>query len=133
MILMEGDDYIGHCVNVAARLSDLASGGEVLAGPGIVDGVPKWGEVADEDDVAIRGLEHPLHVARLALRKLEGRTELDPICRIPLNATVADNVAQDPLGLPVFFCSDSCRDTWDHRPRPASESQGSLRMPLIGS
>ena len=25
VILMEGDDYIGHCVNVAARLCDLAS------------------------------------------------------------------------------------------------------------
>ena len=28
---MEGDDYVGHCVNVAARLCDLASAGEALA------------------------------------------------------------------------------------------------------
>jgi len=133
VILLEGDDYIGHCVNVAARLCDLAQGGEVLAGPGIVEGLPSWAEVQAEDDIAIRGLEHPLHVARLGLAHLQGRTELDPICKIPLTAQVADSVAQDPLGLPVFFCSDSCRDTWEHRPHPRGDGQGSLRMPLIGS
>jgi len=133
VILLEGDDYIGHCVNVAARLCDVAEGGEVLAGPGIVSSVPPWGEVRAEDDIAIRGLEHPLHVARLGLRRLQGRTELDPICKIPLTAEVADSVAQDPLGLPVLFCSDSCRDTWEHRPHTTSDGQGSLRMPLIGS
>jgi adenylate cyclase len=133
VILLEGDDYIGHCVNVAARLCDLAEGGEVLAGPGIVDDIPAWGEVRTEADVAVRGLEQPLHVSRLGLRRLSGRTELDPICKIPLTVAVADSVAQDPLGLPVLFCSDSCRDTWEHRPRPAADGQGSLRMPLIGS
>src|SRR5580693_5583161 len=30
VILMEGDDYVGHCVNVAARLCDLAGPGEAL-------------------------------------------------------------------------------------------------------
>ena len=33
VILMEGDDYVGHCVNVAARLCDLAPAGEALAVP----------------------------------------------------------------------------------------------------
>ena len=37
VILMEGDDYIGHCVNVAARLCDLAQAGEALASPSVLD------------------------------------------------------------------------------------------------
>src|ERR1700683_3732981 len=37
VILMEGDDYVGHCVNVASRLCDLAAGGEALADPSVMD------------------------------------------------------------------------------------------------
>jgi hypothetical protein len=33
----------------------------------------------------------------------------------------------------VLFCSDSCRDTWEHRPTEEPDGQGSLRIPLIGS
>ena len=42
VILMEGDDYIGHCVNVAARLCDLARGGEALAAPSVMTDLPPW-------------------------------------------------------------------------------------------
>ena len=35
VILMEGDDYVGHCVNVASRLCDLAGAGEALAAPAV--------------------------------------------------------------------------------------------------
>src|ERR1019366_2927361 len=45
VILMEGDDYIGHCVNVAARLCDLAQAGEALVAPSVVDELPRWGVV----------------------------------------------------------------------------------------
>src|ERR1700753_3698689 len=45
VILMEGDDYIGHCVNVAARLCDLAAAGEALAATGGIDQLPRWGEI----------------------------------------------------------------------------------------
>ncbi len=43
VILMEGDDYVGHCVNVAARLCDLGRGGEALAHPSVLDDMPRWG------------------------------------------------------------------------------------------
>ena len=43
VILMEGDDYIGHCVNVAARLCDLASSGEALAAPAVMSSPPELG------------------------------------------------------------------------------------------
>jgi adenylate cyclase len=133
VILLEGDDYIGHAVNVAARLCDVAPGGEVWAGPGIVDHLPKWGAVLSSRDMALRSLEHPLSVAKLGLAKLEGTVSPDPVCGIPLTAAVADNVARDALQHPVLFCSDSCRDTWERRPKERPDGQGSLRIPLIGS
>ena len=132
VILHEGDDYIGHSVNVSARLCDLAKGGEVLAGREIVDSLPKWGMSFSEEEISLRGLEQPIIVAKLGLRTLEGKPEPDPICGIPLTPAVADSIARDALGVPVLFCSDSCRDTWEHRPKLAQDGQGSLRMPLSG-
>jgi class 3 adenylate cyclase len=133
VILLEGDDYIGHAVNVAARLCDVAPGGEVWAGRGIVEHLPKWVTVLSAEEKMLRSLEHPLYVSRLGLARLEGTVFPDPVCGIPLTLAVADNLAQDALGNPVLFCSDSCRDTWDHRPRERPDGQGSLRIPLIGS
>jgi adenylate cyclase len=133
VILHEGDDYIGHAVNVAARLCDLAPGGEVWAGQNIVEHLPPWGAVLSEGECVLRGLEQPMWVSRLGLAALDGPTSPDPVCGIPLTLAVADNVARDALRNPVLFCSESCRDTWDHRPKPVPEGQGSIRIPLIGS
>ncbi len=133
VILLEGDDYIGHAVNVSARLCDAASGGQILAQAGVGDELPKWGAVLAEKSIQIRGLEHPMQVAELGFRHLEGPTMLDPVCGIPLTASVADSMTRDHLGMLVLFCSESCRDTWERRPTPAPDSQGSLRIPLIGS
>ena len=63
---MEGDDYIGHCVNVAARLCDLASAGEALAAPAVMGHLPELGRDRVRDARrAARGreagarIEHP--------------------------------------------------------------------------
>ena len=133
VILHEGDDYIGHAVNVAARLCDIAPGGEVWAGPNIVEHLPRWGAVISEGEITIRGLEQPLWVARLGFAPLEGAVFPDPVCGIPLTLAVAEVTDRDALGNPVLFCSESCRDTWEHRPKPRPDGQGSLRIPLIGS
>ena len=60
VILMEGDDYIGHCVNVAARLCDLADAGEALASPSVMDYLPRWGLTLSYRDVMLRGVEKPV-------------------------------------------------------------------------
>lgn len=44
-LLFEGDDYIGRCVNLASRLSDSASPGEVLADADTASLAPEWVEV----------------------------------------------------------------------------------------
>ncbi|HUY21438.1 MAG TPA: adenylate/guanylate cyclase domain-containing protein [Acidimicrobiales bacterium] len=67
VILLEGDDYVGHAVNVAARLCDLAVGHEVLAVPSVVPEIPPWATVEAADEIAVRGLEQPIDVVRLGL------------------------------------------------------------------
>jgi len=133
VILLEGDDHIGHSVNVAARLCDVALGGQILAEHDVADALPKWGAVLAEKSIPIRGLEQPMTVVEIGFRQLEGPTMLDPVCSIPLTLAVADSTARDTFGTLVLFCSDSCRDTWERRPTPSPDGQGSLRTPLIGS
>src|ERR1700722_14753664 len=70
VILMEGDDYIGHCVNVAARLCDLARGGEALAAPSVMTDLPPWAVTVGTRDMEIRGVEKPVDVSVIGIAAL---------------------------------------------------------------
>ena len=78
VILLEGDDYIGHAVNVAARLCDLAVGHEVLAVSSVVAELPPWATVEAADKITIRGLEQPIDVVRLCLPERRPRHPARP-------------------------------------------------------
>ncbi|HZU80034.1 MAG TPA: adenylate/guanylate cyclase domain-containing protein [Acidimicrobiales bacterium] len=125
VILLEGDDYIGHAVNLAARLCDLACAGEVLADLALQSSLPLWTRVLDQRSVAVRGVDVPVPVLNLALPLAGPGMCLDPICGIPLTADTA--VASRAAGGAGtwLFCSDSCLDTWESRPgiaAPAPEA-----------
>jgi adenylate cyclase len=121
VILMEGDDYIGHCVNVAARLCDLAQGGEALADPSVMAELPRWGVAIHHKDISLRGVEKPVHAASIGMATIEAGRLLDPICGLPMSSDTAEATAPDGPGGPVHFCSPGCLDTWVRRPggRPA--------------
>jgi class 3 adenylate cyclase len=65
VILFEGDDYIGHPVNLAARLCDLAGPHDVLATPEIASLAPPWVVVTDVGEREIRGLGRPVALVEL--------------------------------------------------------------------
>jgi class 3 adenylate cyclase len=66
VILLEGDDYVGRTVNLAARLCDLAQPGEILAA---LDGLPLPDDVraVDLTTIQVRGLREPVPVGRLVM------------------------------------------------------------------
>ncbi len=115
VILLEGDDYIGHAVNVAARLCDLAGPGTVLATPGVVGHIPPWSTATDRAGVMVKGLEHPLPLVELSLRPPGAGAVADPVCGIPMWSAVAAGRRTDDAGGEVLFCSESCLETWDGR------------------
>lgn len=133
VILLEGDDYVGHAVNVAARLCDLAQPPEILATTAVVRHMPPWGTVVRSDDVQLRGIDDPMTVVQLGLRTVEPAAEPDPVCGIRLTTDTAVHVRHDGVGRPVLLCSGSCLETWEGRPRPMPEESGSFRVPFIGS
>ncbi|MEI8050377.1 MAG: adenylate/guanylate cyclase domain-containing protein [Actinomycetes bacterium] len=132
VILHEGDDYIGTPVNIAARLCDLAPGGEVLVTPELAAKRPPWASISAVRSVSIKGFDDQIDVVLLGLAAGEDDATSCPICTIPLTPDVAASTALDVVGAQVLFCSAECRETWERRPGPTSEEQGSLRSPLMG-
>ena len=126
VILMEGDDYIGHCVNVASRLCDLAQPGEALASPAVIDHLPRWGVTVTLRDVVLRGVENPVAASVIAMPGAGESDSLDPICGVPLSAETAEETAEDHRGRVVLFCSPGCLDTWERRP-PHPRSTAEVR------
>ena len=64
VLLVDGDDYIGKAVNVAARLCDAAGNGRVLAA---ADGLqpPGWVQSSEPAEVRLRGMSEPVNVVEL--------------------------------------------------------------------
>ncbi len=125
VILMEGDDYIGHCVNVAARLCDLADGGEALAAPAVMDYLPRWGLTLSHRDVTLRGVEKAIKAVSIGMPVPERDQYRDPICGLPLTEVTAEETADGPDGRVVLFCSTGCLDTWMQRPTSPGGAAGS--------
>ncbi len=116
VILMEGDDYIGHCVNVAARLCDLGLGGEALAVAPVLDDMPRWGAVLETREVVLRGVGRPVPTSSIGV-VVDGEARLrDPVCGLPLSESTAEEVVPGRRGGSVLFCSVGCLDTWSRRP-----------------
>jgi len=116
VILMEGDDYIGHCVNVAARLCDLAHGGEALAAPSVMEALPRWGAVLEHKEISLRGVERPVPTSSIGMANPGAARLFDPICGLPMTDATAEVTADDGHDGVVLFCSPGCLDTWRRRP-----------------
>ncbi|MEQ8840349.1 MAG: adenylate/guanylate cyclase domain-containing protein [Acidimicrobiales bacterium] len=68
VILFEGDDYIGHAVNIAARLCDEAASHEVLAVVEAGERLMGSTRVEPAGSRDLPGLDDPLPVVRLSAR-----------------------------------------------------------------
>jgi class 3 adenylate cyclase len=67
VIMFEGDDYIGHPVNLASRLCAAAGPGEVLAQPEVAAAAPDWVSVQPVPDRELRGVAQPVPLVELDL------------------------------------------------------------------
>jgi class 3 adenylate cyclase len=130
VILMEGDDYVGYCVNMAARLCDLAQSGEALAEPFVLEHLPNWGVSLAESHVTLKGVGRRVPAARIRMARTGEDGHHDPICGLPMSLDTAEEIAHDVRGAPVLFCSSGCVDTWRRRP---SRGRGAASRARAGS
>jgi class 3 adenylate cyclase len=67
VILLEGDDYTGRCVNLAARLATAAQASEVLSTPELARFAPFGTPVEPAGMITVAGLHDPVEVVRVGL------------------------------------------------------------------
>jgi class 3 adenylate cyclase len=67
VILFEGDDYIGGPVNLASRLSDIASPGEILATADMAEFVPEGGEARPVQPRLVPGFMRPVTIVAVGV------------------------------------------------------------------
>ena len=112
-------DYFGASVNLAARVSALASGGEVLLTGQTAALAPDLEGVLYESRgrQTLRNVAEPLEIFA-ALRvgeAAEGRLPVDPVCRMVVDPDrAAGRLLHD--GSIYFFCSLSCAGEFARQP-----------------
>ena len=114
-----GDDYFGAAVNLAARVSNVASGGEVLVTGETAAMVPRLDGVLYET----RGLHQLRNVAEpvelfAALREGEhagADLAIDPVCRMAVDTQRAAGRLEFG-GATYFFCSLRCAGQFAGQP-----------------
>jgi adenylate cyclase len=127
VILLEGDDYIGHAVNMASRLCESATGREILAVPDVVPELPPWAVTEEREKISLQGFEQPVEVLHVGLPWAGHDCVPDPICNIPLTKSTAVERRHDANGLALLFCSESCSEAWDQQRSIVEHDAGSVR------
>ncbi|MEX2294190.1 MAG: adenylate/guanylate cyclase domain-containing protein [Acidimicrobiales bacterium] len=64
VILLEGDDYVGRAVNLASRLCDIASPGQLMAAQDGLE-LPEWVMTEQHDAVSVKGMGGQVSVVAL--------------------------------------------------------------------
>jgi class 3 adenylate cyclase/YHS domain-containing protein len=117
--LCRDGDYFGGAVNLAARVSGLAAGGEVLAtastgsAAGPIDGVLYESRGRHE----LKGISDPVEVVAAVREGSPGKAGLaiDPVCRMAVDPDRAAGrlMYQD---VAYFFCALECAAAFARRP-----------------
>jgi adenylate cyclase len=113
------NDYFGAAVNLAARVSSAATGGEVLLTRDTatlaadLDGV----QYESRGPTPLRNVSEPVELvaALRPRRRTEERLAIDPVCRIRVDPRHAAGrlVIDDTV---YYFCSLACAGTFARRP-----------------
>lgn len=123
VIMFEGDDYIGRPANVAARLCDAASTGEILATREVASQAPRWVAAAPVVPYLVHGLDRPVEASVLRIAQGDSTT-VDPCCGLTLPVQRGLDTRFGPDDTIHRFCSTACAVSWEEAQRqlPAVEA-----------
>ena len=127
-------DYFGAAVNLAARVSGVATGGEVLLTGQTAALAPELEGVFYESRgrEALRNVREPveLFAAVRAAEASEGKFPVDPVCRMAVDPDRATGRLMHE-GTAYFFCTLTCAGEFARHPEryvrahsPAGEARG---------
>ncbi len=127
VIMFEGDDYIGRPTNVASRLCDAATPGQVLATREVAALAPCWVAASEALTYYVRGFDRPLEAVRIRAATSAAMVR-DPVCKLALplvSGLVSRRSSISPRGEAGFeyFCSTACALAWEQAQRaPSSQA-----------
>jgi adenylate cyclase len=116
-----GADYFGTAVNIAARITAIASGGQVVVTSGVADVARDEGrQVTTLGSFVLKNLRDRVDLYSVQLLLEEAAEVVDPVCRmqvIPAKAAAHVRIADRD----VYFCSVECAATFLATvPKPSS-------------
>jgi adenylate cyclase len=101
--IFRGSDYIGSAVNIASRVADAATAGQILLTATTTQRIEAHGIAAQEVGARLlRGVDEPVNLYRV----VEVREERDPMCGKIVAMDGALRLAN--LDGEIFFCSQEC-------------------------
>ena len=101
--LIDGSDYIGSAVNIASRVADAATAGQILLTATTTQRIEAHGIAAQEVGARLlRGVDEPVNLYRV----VEVREERDPMCGKIVAMDGALRLAN--VDGEIFFCSQEC-------------------------
>lgn len=107
-IVERGDDIFGATVDLAARITAAAAGGQVLAGPALAGAARTAGiSVTDLGPRTFCNVTAPLRVVDLELGAHLDCTAIDPVCHVQVR-DAAPAVRLQHRGAGYQFCSLDC-------------------------
>jgi len=116
-------DYFGAAVNLAARVSALAAGGEVLVSGPTAALVPDLEGIVYESRGrhALRNVSEPVEIfAALEVGETADRLPVDPVCRMAVDPERAPGrLLLD--GTAYYFCSLACAGEFARHPERFAE------------
>lgn len=116
VVMFEGDDYIGRAPNVAARLCDAATPGQVLATREVVAVAPRWVAAGEPLPYEMPGFDRPIEACRLEIGK-SSATVTDSSCGLVIPADAYVETRVDGDGEAHHFCSTACALAWEQEQR----------------
>ena len=127
-----GDDWFGATVNLAARVTDAAGGGEILATKATREAMRTPGtelrSVGDRRFKNVAELVELFAVVRQG-EQTDAGMPVDPVCRMALRRDLTDDHLVH-RGVEYHFCSAECRQRFAADPRRYARRGGARRGDL---
>jgi adenylate cyclase len=106
--IVDGDDYFGGAVNLAARVAAHASGGQLLVTNDVAMAATEIGEVITFAGAAsLRNIAEPVHLYEIELNA-HSSTALDPVCAMKVPTTGPSTVHLRHNEQDLWFCGLPC-------------------------
>ncbi|MGI8663083.1 MAG: adenylate/guanylate cyclase domain-containing protein [Acidimicrobiales bacterium] len=116
-VLYREGDFVGANVNLAARVTSLASAHELIVTSAVALAVGHDPDIEVDDlgPQTLKGVAQDVPLHRLRRRGTIEVRPVDPVCRMELDPAER-NPSRDHMGRQFLFCSDTCARRFDDDP-----------------